>query len=405
MAVVVNPGLDRSDLLYIPYYHGDLLNMASGSKLLPDGESAQDKAGKKAPAKLRKMKGQEKWKPLDKSSIMVLDNMLSLSILSVLTMKTKEKEESQRQLNSLKHQFLAKCSQLPVPPQKHGNLMQVSQQFHTENQKVNHGKKKLEALEESSQAVVSQLEQLQGKIDRLEHECGSMRDKLEKEELNAQKCPPLCLGIAATAGTRNLTSTAPDGCVNYGGGEHCPLRLNVPNLPRDLVETLPEVGVEQQILTTRLSLPSLSGILLRFGSSGPPLMTVTQRTLHRTGRWAYVIPSGCAWPSLAGKDSATRRSPACPNPRPGSRVGSPVTPIQFIQLTEQAVLHLPALPGYPEDEPTLQEKIMKVVPDPKAVMKALQKRKVTGNVNVFLELAHKQTDHLATLLIEIENDY
>lgn len=35
--------------------------------------------------------------------------------------------------------------------------------------------------------VVSQLEQLQGKMDRLEHECRSMRDKLEEEELNAQK--------------------------------------------------------------------------------------------------------------------------------------------------------------------------------------------------------------------------
>ncbi|KAK3548327.1 hypothetical protein QTP70_010187 [Hemibagrus guttatus] len=38
--------------------------------------------------------------------------------------------------------------------------------------------------------------------------------------------------------------------------------------------------------------------------------------------WAYVVSSGCARPSPAGKDSATRRSPACPNPRPGSRATS-----------------------------------------------------------------------------------
>ncbi|KAK3518305.1 hypothetical protein QTP86_003737, partial [Hemibagrus guttatus] len=61
-------------------------------------------------------------------------------------------------------------------------------------------------------------------------------------------------------------------------------------------------------------------------------MTATQNTLHRTlmllpagggptGRWAYVVSSGCARPSPTGKDSATRRSSACPNPRPGSRVG------------------------------------------------------------------------------------
>lgn len=43
--------------------------------------------------------------------------------------------------------FLAICSQLPVPPQKHGNMMQASLQFHKENQKVKHGKDKIEALE------------------------------------------------------------------------------------------------------------------------------------------------------------------------------------------------------------------------------------------------------------------
>ncbi|KAK3556397.1 hypothetical protein QTP70_007981 [Hemibagrus guttatus] len=58
------------------------------------------------------------------------------------------------------------------------------------------------------------------------------------------QCPPLGSGIAGATGTRDLTATAPDDCVNNGGGKHGPLRLNVPNLPRDLVETLPEVGVE-----------------------------------------------------------------------------------------------------------------------------------------------------------------
>ncbi|KAK3517183.1 hypothetical protein QTP70_000776 [Hemibagrus guttatus] len=38
-----------------------------------------------------------------------------------------------------------------------------------------------------------------------------------------------------------------------------------------------------------------------------------------TGRWAYVVTLGCARLSPAGKDSATRHSPECPNPRPGSR--------------------------------------------------------------------------------------
>ncbi|KAK3517823.1 hypothetical protein QTP70_018978, partial [Hemibagrus guttatus] len=73
---------------------------------------------------------------------------------------------------------------------------------------------------------------------------GSIGLLLQLDGIPYFQCPPLCSGIAAAAGTRDLTATAPDGCVNNGGGEHGPLRLNVPNLPRDLVETLPEVGVE-----------------------------------------------------------------------------------------------------------------------------------------------------------------
>ncbi|KAK3553556.1 hypothetical protein QTP70_004574 [Hemibagrus guttatus] len=69
--------------------------------------------------------------------------------------------------------------------------------------------------------------------------------------------------------------------------------------------------------TARLVPPSLRE--KGFGSLGPPPMTATQNTLHQTlvllpagggptGRWAYVIPSGCARLSPAGKDSATSYS-------------------------------------------------------------------------------------------------
>ncbi|KAK3562309.1 hypothetical protein QTP86_033325, partial [Hemibagrus guttatus] len=103
---------------------------------------------------------------------------------------------------------------------------------------------------------------------------GSIGLLLQLDGIPYFQCPPLCSGIAAAIGSRDLMATAPDGCINNGGGEHGPLRLDVPNLPRDLVETLPEVGVEDS--TNRgiskmfptdplihLGLPSLSGILLR----------------------------------------------------------------------------------------------------------------------------------------------
>ncbi|KAK3565649.1 hypothetical protein QTP86_013330 [Hemibagrus guttatus] len=73
---------------------------------------------------------------------------------------------------------------------------------------------------------------------------GSIELLLRLDGIPYFQCPLLCSGIATTTGTRDLMATAPDGCINNGGREHGPLRLNVPNLPRDLVETLPEVGVE-----------------------------------------------------------------------------------------------------------------------------------------------------------------
>ncbi|KAI3376819.1 hypothetical protein L3Q82_000394 [Scortum barcoo] len=69
------------------------------------------------------------------------------------------------------------------------------------------------------------------------------------------------------------------------------------------------------------------------GSSRPPPRLLPQTTLHRplmdlpaggepTGRRAHVAISGLSPAgSHVGKDPATRRSPASPNPRPGSRVG------------------------------------------------------------------------------------
>ncbi|KAK3521573.1 hypothetical protein QTP70_013505 [Hemibagrus guttatus] len=73
---------------------------------------------------------------------------------------------------------------------------------------------------------------------------GSIGLLLQFDGIPYFQCPPLCSGIETATGTRDLTATALDGCINNGGGEHGPLRLNVPKLPQDLIETLPEVGVE-----------------------------------------------------------------------------------------------------------------------------------------------------------------
>ncbi|XP_061573762.1 uncharacterized protein LOC133440508 [Cololabis saira] len=58
------------------------------------------------------------------------------------------------------------------------------------------------------------------------------------------RCPPPGSRIAATTGTGDLASAASSRRVDNGGREHGPLGLNVPRLPRDPREALPEVGVE-----------------------------------------------------------------------------------------------------------------------------------------------------------------
>ncbi|XP_073698482.1 centromere protein Q [Garra rufa] len=206
---------------------------------------------KKRSAMAVKSKNKANWKPLTKSSLLSLENMLGLSVLSVLALKSKEKEESQKHLNLLKDQFLAKCAQLSVPPRKHGDVMHVSHQFRTESKKSEQGRKTLESLEENVCSIVSTLEEMEVQMDSLEEKCRIMRSKLEDEEDQAQ---------------------------------------------------------------------------------------------------------------------------------------------EFLQLSDQTVLCLSALPSRPANEPTLQEHLMKIIPDPPAVVRTLQTAPVLEDVRAFLELAHKQVD-------------
>ncbi|XP_065110127.1 centromere protein Q [Paramisgurnus dabryanus] len=203
----------------------------------------------------RNEKSHQSWKRLSKSSLRALENMLNLSVLSVLTLKSKDKDESQKHLNLLKNQFLAQCAQLSVPPRKYGDIIQVSRQFSTESRKSEQGKKTLETLQENLSSIVGTLEEMEVKMDSLEKKCRAMRSKLEEEEENAQ---------------------------------------------------------------------------------------------------------------------------------------------EFLQLSKETVLRLPVLPPRPANELSLQEHMMKMVPNPCAVVRALQTDPVVEDVKAFLTLAHKQVDAVQT---------
>ncbi|XP_078478589.1 LOW QUALITY PROTEIN: uncharacterized protein LOC144739520 [Lampetra planeri] len=71
---------------------------------------------------------------------------------------------------------------------------------------------------------------------------------LQLDSIPYFRCPPPGSGVAATTGTGDLATTALSGCFDNGGGEHGPLGLNVPSLPRELVEVLPEVFLNQSFM-------------------------------------------------------------------------------------------------------------------------------------------------------------
>ncbi|KAG7467562.1 hypothetical protein MATL_G00155080 [Megalops atlanticus] len=134
-----------------------------------------------------KVKGQEKWKLLPKTSITALDSMLDLSALSVLTLRKKDKEEFQRYLNLLKDRFLASCVELKVPPRKQGDIVQGSCLYQAESKKNTVGKKTLQVLEGKVNSIVKMLEQMDVRMKKLELDRLRLRAQLEEEEERVQE--------------------------------------------------------------------------------------------------------------------------------------------------------------------------------------------------------------------------
>ncbi|XP_028811198.1 centromere protein Q isoform X2 [Denticeps clupeoides] len=149
---------------------------------------------KRNPSIVEKVKGRDKWRPLSSTATSALENMLNLSVLSVLsTMKEKKKGELQKHLNILKERFLESCIQLPVPPQKHRDFGQMFQEYQKERKKTTEGQKRLQALE-IVHSVESTLEEMEVRVDSLDEEIRIMRSQLEDQEERAQEVlnlPPL----------------------------------------------------------------------------------------------------------------------------------------------------------------------------------------------------------------------
>ncbi|PWA30399.1 hypothetical protein CCH79_00017644 [Gambusia affinis] len=67
---------------------------------------------------------------------------------------------------------------------------------------------------------------------------------LQLDSIPYRKCLPTGLRVVTATGTDNLATTAQTGCLENGDTEHDPFRLNVPLLPWNVFNVLPEMGVK-----------------------------------------------------------------------------------------------------------------------------------------------------------------
>ncbi|XP_068596012.1 centromere protein Q isoform X1 [Brachionichthys hirsutus] len=157
-----------------------------------DGRKKHQKAAQKrktegSPSVPKKAKRQENQKQIQRSSVILLENIMEWSMLETLALKRKVKKESQEHLNIVKNAFLAQCAQLKVPAQAKRYAESSSRGHRQESKKAAVGRSNLSNLQGNLRAVVSALENLAEQNEALQHSCVTLKNQVEEEEENAKE--------------------------------------------------------------------------------------------------------------------------------------------------------------------------------------------------------------------------
>ncbi|NXD68497.1 CENPQ protein, partial [Eolophus roseicapillus] len=127
------------------------------------------------------------WKTLSESSRQFLETVMDSIILSVLCQQRERKGDVQEHLNLLKERVLRCFRTLKVPPQKLGNLKNLSNLQMAEKQMLRANEEFLVRLQEEINEAKQSADRREENIQQLQYKIQVLKNQLEEDEKKAKK--------------------------------------------------------------------------------------------------------------------------------------------------------------------------------------------------------------------------
>ncbi|NXK71932.1 CENPQ protein, partial [Amazona guildingii] len=127
------------------------------------------------------------WKTLSESSGQFLETVMDSIILSVLCQQRERKGDVQEHLNLLKERVLRSFRTLKVPPQKLGNLKNLSNLQMAEKNMLKANEEFLVRLQEEINEAKQSADRREENIQQLQYKIQVLKNELEEDEKKAKK--------------------------------------------------------------------------------------------------------------------------------------------------------------------------------------------------------------------------